>query len=69
MRDETHELARLNRRIAEVRRCIEEAQLRADPPGGAGNQTQILALLATTLKAMEAQKAALEAVVQPPPKA
>jgi hypothetical protein len=69
MRDETHELARLNRRIAEVRRCIEEAQLRADTPWSGRDRSQILALLATTLKAMEAQKAALEAVVQPPPKA
>ena len=68
MRDETHELARLKRRITEVRRCIEEAQLRADTPWSGRDRSQILALLATTLKAMEAQKVALEAGVQPPPK-
>ena len=69
MRDESHELARLNRRIVEVRRCIEEAQLRADTPWSGRDRTQILALLATTLTAMEAQKAALEGGAQPPPKA
>jgi len=59
MREESH-LARLNRRIADLRRCIEEAQRHDSQPWGGSERAQILALLNTTLKHLEARKAALE---------
>jgi hypothetical protein len=54
------ELARLERRIAEVRDAIEKARHRPGWSGVAGDQEKILALLGTTLKALEARKAALQ---------
>ena len=60
MREESHELARLNRRIADVQRSIEEAERHDSKPWSRSEQTKMLALLNQTLKALEARKAALE---------
>jgi hypothetical protein len=60
MREESHELARLNRRIADVRRSIEEAERHDNKPWSGSEQTKMLALLNQTLKDLETRKAALE---------
>jgi hypothetical protein len=61
MRDETDELVRLVRRIADLRRRIEEAQGRETHPWGGSERIKILDLLNKTLKDLEKRKAALEA--------
>jgi hypothetical protein len=64
MWEESNELARLNRRIADVRRSIEEAEQHDSKPWSRSEQIKILALLNQTLMALEARKAALERVKQ-----
>ncbi len=59
MRDETDELARLDRRIADLRRRIDEAQGRDSYPWGGSDRLKILDLLTKTLKDLETRKAAL----------
>jgi hypothetical protein len=59
MRKES-ELMRLNRRIADVQRSIEEASLHNSEAWGASERERILALLNATLKSLEARKAVLE---------
>jgi hypothetical protein len=57
MAEDRQELERLERRIADVRRCIEQAR---DHPGWAGDASEkdrMLSLLNATLKALEARKA------------
>jgi hypothetical protein len=61
MREETDELARLDERIADLRRRIEEAQGRDIHPWGGSERMKILDLLNKTLKDLETRKAALEA--------
>ncbi len=61
MRDETDELARLDGRIADLRRRIEEAQGRESHPWAGSERMKILDLLNKTLKDLETRKAALEA--------
>jgi hypothetical protein len=60
MREEAEELARLNRRIADVRQSIEEAERHDSRAWSRSDQTRMLALLIQTLKDLEARKAALE---------
>jgi hypothetical protein len=64
MRKKSHELARVTQRIAEVRRCIQEAQRHFgqsfDPSWIRTEREDILALLRTTLQALEAHKTVLE---------
>jgi hypothetical protein len=54
------ELARVERRLADVRHAIEQARSRRGWSGGVSEQERILALLGATLKALEARKAALQ---------
>ena len=61
MRDETDELARLDGRIADLRRRIEEAQGRDIHPWGGLERMKILDLLNKTLEDLKTRKAALEA--------
>jgi hypothetical protein len=58
--EEARELARLERRIAEVRRAIEQAHHGHGWSGNAPERERMLALLEATLRALEARKAALE---------
>jgi hypothetical protein len=58
--EEARELARLERRIAEVRRAIEQAHHGHGWSGNASERERMLALLEATLRALEARKAALE---------
>jgi hypothetical protein len=58
--EEAYELARLERRIAEVRCAIEQAQHGHGWSGNAPERERMLALLKATLRALEARKAALE---------
>ncbi len=60
MRNQSHDLALLDRRVADLRHCIEDAQQDGNRAWTSWERVRVLALLATTLKAMEAQKAALE---------
>lgn len=60
MREESQELLRLRRRIADIRRCIDDAK-KCDSPSWAGSeQPKMIALLEATLKALEARKIELE---------
>jgi hypothetical protein len=61
MREETDEVARLDERIADLRRRIEEAQERDIYPWGGSERMKILDLLNKTLKDLETSKGALEA--------
>ena len=54
------ELARLNRRIVDLRNRIEEAERRDSQSWGRSERFQILDLLNGTLKDLEARKATLE---------
>jgi hypothetical protein len=58
------ELARLERRIEDVRHAIERACHRTGWPGGMHEHERVLELLAATLKALEARKAALKSAGQ-----
>jgi hypothetical protein len=58
--EEARELARLERRIAEVRRAIQQAHHGHGWSGNAPERERMLALLEATLRALEARKAALE---------
>jgi hypothetical protein len=60
MPDEINELERLNRRISDFRRGIEEAQRFDNQAWGGSERMKILDLLNQTLKDLEARKAALE---------
>jgi hypothetical protein len=60
MAEEAQELARVERRLADVRHAIEQARSRHGWPGGVSEQERILTLLGATLKALEARKAALQ---------
>jgi hypothetical protein len=51
----------LNKRIADVRRCIEDAERHDSQFWMGSDRVEILALLYSTLKSLEAQKAALAA--------
>jgi hypothetical protein len=64
MRENSHELVRLNRRIAEVQRSIEQAEGNDSQPWGRAERVKVLALLNKTLKALEARKAAFERAKQ-----
>jgi hypothetical protein len=59
MAGNAEELAHLERRIADVRAAMEEARYRRGWSGAVGEQERILALLDSTLKALEERKAAL----------
>jgi hypothetical protein len=64
MAEDRQELERLERRIWDVRRCIEQAR---DHPGWAGDVSEkdrMLALLNATLRALEARKAAVDGAGQ-----
>jgi hypothetical protein len=60
MRQGAHGLARLNRRIADVRQCIEDVQRDDSEFCAESERLKMLALLNSTLKDLEAHKAALE---------
>ena len=60
MTGQDEELARVERRIADVRRAIEQGRDCRGWSGGAGEQERILALLSATLKSLEARKKALQ---------
>jgi hypothetical protein len=60
MLEKSHELVRLNQRIADIHRCIEEAHGQDSQSWVTSEQARILALLNTTLKALEKRRAALE---------
>jgi hypothetical protein len=60
MLEKSHELVRLNQRIADIQRCIEEAHGQDGQPWVTSERARILALLNTTLKALEERKATLE---------
>jgi uncharacterized protein with von Willebrand factor type A (vWA) domain len=64
MVERAEELARVERRMADVRHAIEEARHRRGWSAGVGQQARILSLLAATLKALEARKAALQSANQ-----
>ena len=64
MAGQAEELARVERRMAEVRHAIEQARNRHGWSGGAGEQERILSLLGATLKALEARKTALQSADQ-----
>jgi hypothetical protein len=57
MAENIEELARLERRIADVRRAIEQARHRGGWFKGTLEEERTLALLVATLKALEARKA------------
>lgn len=59
MAGNVEELARLERRIDDVRHAIEQARHRSSWFGGIHEQEKVIALLAATLNALEARKAAL----------
>ena len=61
--EKSSQLERLNRRIADVRLCIEEAQRHSQIWFGS-DSAELLALLYTTLQDLEAHKAALESANQ-----
>jgi hypothetical protein len=60
MAEHRQELERLERRIADVRRCIEQARDHHGWPGDASERGRMLALLDATLRALEVRKEALE---------
>jgi hypothetical protein len=61
---QAEELARVERRMAEVRHAIEQARNRQGWSGSAGEQERILSLLDATLKALAVRKAALQSTNQ-----
>jgi hypothetical protein len=64
MAGQAEELARVERRMAEVRHAIEQARNRHGWSGSAGEQERIISLLGATLKALEARKTALQSAEQ-----
>lgn len=60
MRERIDELARLDRRIAELRHRIDDAKARASDPWGSSERVRILDLLDETLRDLEARRIALE---------
>jgi hypothetical protein len=60
MVEKAEELARVERRMADVRHAIEQERNRRGWSGWSGEQKRILSLLGATLKALEARKAALQ---------
>ena len=60
MREEEDELARLNRRIADLRTRIGESKSREGHAWGRSAHIEILDLLNRTLKDLEARKATIE---------
>jgi hypothetical protein len=59
MAGKAEELAHLEQRIADVRAAIEQAGHRRGWSGAVGEQERIVTLLDSTLKALEARRAAL----------
>jgi hypothetical protein len=64
MAEDRQELERLERRIADVRRCIEQARDHHGWPGDVSEKDRMLALLNATLRALEARKAAVDGAGQ-----
>jgi len=60
MWEKSQEVPRLTRRIAEIRRCIEAAEGRESQAWGGSEQSEMIALLKATLKALEARKVEIE---------
>jgi hypothetical protein len=60
MAEDRQELERLERRIADVRRCLEEARNRHGWPGDIPERERMLALLDATLTALEVRKEMLK---------
>ncbi len=60
MREETDQLVRLEQRIADLRRCIEQAREQDGRPWVGDERERVLALLSATLRDLESRKAALE---------
>jgi hypothetical protein len=58
------ELECLERRIADVRRCIEQAQDHHGWPGNISERESMLALLNATLRALEVRREALKGANQ-----
>ena len=54
------EMARLDKRISDVRQAIEQTRHRSGGVGGMREQERIIALLAVTQKALEARKQTLK---------
>jgi hypothetical protein len=60
MAEDRHELERLERRIADVRRCIEQARDQHGWPGNISERERMLVLLNATLRGLEARKAVVD---------
>jgi hypothetical protein len=64
MAEDPQELERLERRIADVRYCIEQARSHHGWPGNMPERERMLALLKATLRGLEVRKVALKGTNQ-----
>jgi hypothetical protein len=64
MAEDREELERVERRIADVRRCLEEARNHHGWPGDILEQERMFALLDATLTALEVRKEMLKGTKQ-----